>query len=69
MMADTAELQNAMRNAFKGLRMDYKISHPQFYGMKGEKPKDHWLKVEDWLAHFYVAKDDKIDRFKETLFG
>ena len=27
------------------------------------------LNMGDWLAHFYMAEDNKIDRFKENLFG
>ena len=68
-MGDATELPNAIRNAFEGIRRDYTYPTPKFHGTKHEKPEDYWLKVKDWLAHFQVAEDDKIDRFKETPFG
>ena len=57
-IGNMAKLQNAIRNAFEGLRRDYPYPFPQFHGKKGEKPEDHWLKVEEWLAYFHVVEDD-----------
>ena len=40
--------------------------NPLFMARKVKNLEDHWLK-EDWLAHFHVAEDDKIDRFKNPF--
>ena len=53
----------------EGLRRDYIYPIPQFHGKKGERPEDHYLKVEKKLAHFHVTENDKIDRSRETLFS
>ena len=40
-----------------------------FKGKKGEDPEDHILKVEDYFEiHQITQQDDKIKRFKDTLF-
>ena len=54
---------------FRDLRRDYAYPIPQFHGKKREKPEDHCLKVDDWIIHFNVPNDERVNRFKETLYG
>ena len=68
-MDDIAALGDAIQNAFVGTRWDASYPIPQFHGKKEEQPEEYCLEVEDWFAHFEIANDDKVARFKETLFG
>ena len=68
-MGDLAALRDAIQNAFVGTRWDASYPIPQFHGTKGEKPEEHCLKSEDWFAHFEIASDDKVARYKGILFG
>ena len=47
--------------------MDYAYPIPQFLGKKCGKPEGYWLKVENWLAHFHVADDAKIDSSRKPF--
>ena len=68
-MGDSGNYKMLLEIPLKPLEGITHIPPPNFMAIKLKKSEDHWLKVEDWLAHFHVAEDDKIDRFKETLFG
>ena len=68
-MDDLAALRDGIQIAFVGTWRDTSYPIPQFHVKKGGKPEEHYLKVEDWFAHFEIAYGDKVARFKETLFG
>ena len=64
MMATTKELVEALTKTLKNIKPNY-----SFKGKKGEDPEAHILKVEDYFGvHQITEQDDKIRRFKDTLF-
>ena len=69
MMATTKELVEALTKTLKNINQSPTILLPVFQGKKGEDPEDHILKVEDYFGvHQITEQDDKIRRFKDTLF-
>ena len=43
---------------------------PQFYGKKGEKPKDYIMKVEDYFQNYNIRdQEQKCNRFRDTCCG
>ena len=69
MMATTKELVEALTKTLKNINQSPTIPLPVFKGKKGEDPEDHILKVEDYFGvHQITEQDDKIKRFKDTLF-
>ena len=68
-MVSTKELVEALTKTLKNINQSPTISLPVFKGKKGEDPEDHILKVEDYFGvHQITEQDDKIKRFKDTLF-
>ena len=58
-----------MPSTLKNVNQSPTIPLPVFKGKKGEDPKDHILKVEDYFEIHEIKEDqDKIKRFKDTLF-
>ena len=69
MTATTKELIGVLTKTLKNINQSPTIPLPVFKGKKGEDPEDHILKVEDYFgAHQITEQDDKIKRFKDTLF-
>ena len=69
MTATTKELIDALTKTLKNINQSPTIPLPVFKGKKGEDSQDHILKVEDYFgAHQITEQDDKIKRFKDTLF-
>ena len=69
MTATTKELIDTHTKTLKNINQSPTIPVPVFKGKKGEDPKDHILKVEDYFGvHQVTEQKDKIDRFKDTLF-
>ena len=69
MMATTKELVEAYTKTLKNINQSPTIPLPVFKGKKGEDQEDHILKVEDYFGvHQITEQDDKIKRFKDTLF-
>ena len=69
MMITTKELVDALTKTLKNINQSPTIPLPVFKGKKGEDPEDHILKVEDYFQiHHITQQDDKIRRFKDTLF-
>ena len=69
MMISTKELVDALTKTLKNINQSPTIPLPVFNGKKGEDPEDHILKVEDYFEiHQITQQDDKIRRFKDTLF-
>ena len=69
MMITTEELVDALTKTVKNINQSPTIPLPVFKGRKGEDPEDHILKVEDYFEiHQITQQDDKIRRFKDTLF-
>ena len=65
----TKELVDALTKTLKNINQSQTIPLPVFKGKKGEDPEDHILKVEDYFEiHQITQQDDKIRRFKDTLF-
>ena len=59
----------AFTKTLKNINQSPAIPLPVFKGKKGEDPEDHFLKVEDYFgAHQITEQDNKIRRFKDTLF-
>ena len=59
----------ALDKTLKNINQNPTIPLPVFKGKKGEDPEDHILKVEDYFGvHQITEQDDKIKRFKDTLF-
>ena len=68
-MATTKELVEALTKTLKNINQSPTIPIPVFKGKKGEDPEDHIFKVEDYFGvHQITEQDDKIRRFKDTLF-
>ena len=43
---------------------------PQFHGKKGEVPKDHLYKVNDYFTNYKIETEgDMLKIFKDTLYG
>ena len=60
---------DALTKTLKNINQSPTIPLPVFKGKKGEDPEDHILKVEDYFEiHQITQQDDKIRRFKDTLF-
>ena len=60
---------DALTKIPKNINQSPTIPLPVFKGKKGEDPEDHILKVKDFFEiHQITQKDDKIRRFKDTLF-
>ena len=69
MTATTKQLIEALTKSLKNINQSPTIPLPLFKGKKGEDPEDHILKVEDYFGvHQVTEQDDKINRFKDTLF-
>ena len=69
MMISTKELVDALTKTLKNINQSPTIPLPVFQGKEGEDPEDHILKVEDYFEiHQITQQDDKIRRFKDTLF-
>ena len=69
MMATTKELVEALTKTLKNINQSPTFPLPVFKGKKGEDPEGHILKVEDYFqVHQITEQDDKIRRFKDTLF-
>ena len=69
MMISTKELMEALTKTLKNINQSPTIPLPVFKGKKGKNPEDHILKVEDYFGvHQITEQDDKIERFKDTLF-
>ena len=69
MTATTKELIDALTKTLKNINQSPTIPLLVFKGKKGEDPEDHILKVEDYFGvHQITEQDDKIKRFKDTLF-
>ena len=69
MTISTKELVEALTKTLKNINQSPIIPLPVFKGKKGEDPEDHILKVEDYFGvHQITEQDDKIKRFKDTLF-
>ena len=69
MTATTKELIDALTKTLKNINQSPTIPLPVFKGKKGEDPEDYILKVEDYFGvHQITEQDDKIKRFKDTLF-
>ena len=69
MTATTKELTYALTKILKNINQSPTIPLPVFKGKKGGDPEDHILKVEDYFGVYQITeKDDKIKRFKDTLF-
>ena len=65
----TKDLIEALTKTLKNINQSPTIPLPVFKGRKGEDPKDHILKVEDYFRlHQIDDQQDKIKRFKDTLF-
>ena len=68
-MATTKELVQALTKTLKNINQSPTVPLPVFKGKKGEDPEDHISKVEDYFGvHQITKQDDKIRRFKDTLF-
>ena len=69
MMATTKELVEALTKTLNNINKSKPYYLPVFKGKKREDPEDHILKVEDYFGvHQITEQDDKIRRFKDTLF-
>ena len=69
MTISTKELVDALTKTLKNINQNPTIPLCVFKGKKGEDPEDHILKVEDYFEiHQITQQDDKIKRFKDTLF-
>ena len=69
MMISTKVLVDALTKTLKNINQSPTIPLPVFKGKKGEDPEDHISKVEDYFEiHQITKQDDKIKRFKDTLF-
>ena len=69
MTISTKKLVEALTKTLKNINQSPTIPLPVFKGKKGEDPEDHILKVEDYFGvHQITEQDDKIKRFKDTLF-
>ena len=65
----TKDLMEALTKTLKNINQSLTIPLPVFKGKKGEDPEDHILKVEDYFGlHQIDDQQDKIKRFKDTLF-
>ena len=69
MTISTKELVDALTKTLKNINQSPAIPLPVFKGKKGEDPEDYISKVEDYFEiHQITQQDDKIKRFKDTLF-
>ena len=69
MTISTKELVHTLTKTLKNINQNPTIPLPVFKGKKGEDPEDHILKVEDYFEiHQITQQDNKIKRFKDTLF-
>ena len=69
MMVTTKDLVDALTTPLKNINQSPTILLPVFKGKKGEDLEDHILKVEDYFEiHEIKKEEDKINRFKDTLF-
>ena len=69
MMITTKDLVDALTMTLQNINQSPTIPLPVFKGKKGEDLEDHILKVEDYFEiHEIKREEDKIKRFKETLF-
>ena len=68
MTVTTKELIDALTKTLKNIKQSPTIPLPVFKAKKGEDPEDHILKVDYFGVHQITEQDDKIKRFKDTLF-
>ena len=68
MTISTKELVEALTNTLKNINQSPTIPLPVFKGKKGEDPEDYILKVDYFGVHQITEQDNKIRRFKDTLF-
>ena len=69
MTISTKELVDALTKTLKNINQSPTIPLLVFKGKKGEDPEDHILKVEEYFGvHQITEQDDKIKRFKDTLY-
>ena len=69
MMITTKKLVDTLTKTLKNINQSPIIPLPVFKGKKGGDSEDHILKVEDYFEiHQITQQDDKIRRFKDTLF-
>ena len=69
MSISTKESVDGLAKTLKNINQSPTIPLPLFKGKKGEDPEDHILNVEDYFEiHQITQQDDKIRRFKDTLF-
>ena len=67
--AATKDLIDALTRTLKNINQSPTFPLPVFKGNKGEGPEYHILKLEDYFElHQITGEDDKIKRFKDTLF-
>ena len=65
-MGTVKEIKNALIESNRVAAMPI----PQFYGKKGEKPKDHIMKVEDYFQNYNIRDyTQKCNRFRDTCCG
>ena len=69
MTVTTKDLVDALTTTLKNINQSPTIPLPVFKGKKVEDLEDHILKVEDYFEIHKIKKEqDKIKRFKDTLF-
>ena len=62
-MSTVEEIKNALIESNRVAAMPI----PQLYGKKGEKPKDHLMKVEDYFQNYNITnQEQKCFRFRDT---
>ena len=65
-MGTVAEIKEALIESNRVANMP--IS--QIFGNKGEKPKDHFMKIEDYFQNYNITDQKKMcDRFRDTCCG
>ena len=64
-----ADLTKHLKQAFEEISLGANYPMPMFHGKKGENPKDHCMKAEDYFKVYKIEKDEDMRKcFTDTLF-
>ena len=68
-IAAMADLTRHLKQAFEEISPGANYPVPMFHGKKGENPKDHCMKAEDYFKVYKIERDeDKRKCFTDTFF-
>ena len=64
-----ATFKKAIIDAFQEANRNSTYPMPTFAGKKGDKPKDHTLRFDDYVQHYCIKGGQRAQAFIKTLTG